>query len=176
MAQLLFEKSLPYYGPSRLSVNNASMTFCAMNFNDSISFNTVNMVFLNEAGGNRSMSVSLGLYSLSGSTLSLANSVSSTFSQPAANRIYISMTSTSATQNITPGIWYIGYWMSRSDTGDYAPSGQYINLSAGNAFPGAFIGGAMTVSTNALPSSYATSDLDITGQDALLVPFIIMSA
>ena len=54
--------------------------------------------------------------------------------------------------------------------------GMKIGSVPTNAFPGAFIGGMMTESTNALPVSYATSNLDVTGQNELLEPYILITA
>ena len=53
---------------------------------------------------------------------------------------------------------------------------KYTVPIAGNAFPGGFIGGWGTVTTNALPLSEAISDLDITGGLELEVPIIIISS
>ena len=163
--------------------NNASLTFCPLELFDSISWATVNII--NKVAGTRTVtktfSISIGLYSLNGSSLSLANSIfgSQTHQYSGNKGGYLSLTSASATQNISPGTWWLGLLISSTAqstnlTGNLV--GQNANLSAANAFPGGFIGGAMTASTNALPGSIATSDLDITGQDAFTQPIIILTA
>jgi hypothetical protein len=108
--------------------------------------------------------------------------VSSTWSQSIGadggqQQYWISFTNTSATQNITPGTWYFGIVLSfnPSSTGfDTHLLRGHRGFSAENAFPGSFIWGRMTATTGALPSSYATSDLDTTGMDAMGVPYILL--
>ena len=172
MAQLNFAMNFHLFVSERISINQASLSFVPFMVQDSISFNTMNF----HGASSGSITLSIGLYSLSGLTLSLENSISgSTTRSAVAQAGYISLANTSKTQNITPGTWYFGILASMSNNTSLSFLGQsFINPS--NAFPGGFIGGAMTDSTNALPSSIATSDLDITGQDALSIPSIILSA
>ena len=162
------------------SVNHGSLSFFGFNLGDSISFNTLNLpVNINNDGVNTASSTyRIGLYSLNGSTLSLANSISgsSTFTDinnPVA--LYISMTATSATQNITPGTWYFGILVSTGGHSDGYIFGHDL-INPGNAFPAGFIAGRMTASTTAMPGSIATSDLDITGSDAMQYPYILLTA
>ena len=79
----------------------------------SISFN--NLIMLMSASGTtaKTLSVSFGLYSLTGASLSLANSASFS-SNPGANALSWITFATSATQDITPGNWYFGYITSTS--------------------------------------------------------------
>ena len=175
MAQLNFY-SFPqaHGGVNKLSISVATLFVRPMTLFDSLSWRTINLALEWDLGaGTVTLSMSIGLYSLTGSTLSLANSISGTTSRSNDAIGYFSMNATSATQNITPGNWWLGM------LGSYGASsismyGQSRN--PGNAFPGAFINGRMTASTNALPGSIATSDLDITGSDAMHNPFIILTA
>src|SRR3990167_7661894 len=147
------------------------MKFVGFNIQDSILFKTINIPqFFNNTS--LSHTLSLGLYSLNGSTLSLGNSASGSITASGLKRCYLSITGTSATQNITPGTWYFGLLISISSGTVISIYGQ-SSANPSNAFPGVFIGGIMTDSTNALPTSFATSNLDITGVDALSVPSII---
>lgn len=177
MPQLNFAMNSFVLPPHRISAmsTNAVVSFFAFNIYDSISINTVNIPVQNSAVQNNTLSISLGLYSISGSTLSLANSgsVSQNWALAVA-RQYVSFTNTSATQNITPGTWYFGLLASQSSNGAFIMHANTIN--PGNAFVGIFVGGVMTASTSALPATVATSDLDVTGNDAMLVPSIIISA
>ena len=50
------------------------------------------------------------------------------------------------------------------------------SINPANAIPGGFLMGRMTASTGAMPGSIATSNLDITGSDALRQPYIILTA
>ena len=166
-----------------IPVNSLTLTFCPLVLFDSLSWLKANIPVV--VGGTRTVtktfSISIGLYSLTGSTLSIANSIfgSQTFQYEGGKGGYLSMTSTSATQNITPGNWWLGYLVSTTAqstnlTGSIL--GQSNVFNPANAFPGGFIGGAMTASTTALPGSVATSDLDITGANAFPQPNIILTA
>ena len=121
--------------------------------------------------------VSLGLYSLSGSTLSLANSVSGSLTLPTNANIqrYFALTDISAAQNITPGTWFMGIVMTSGVSGTCQFAGAATVLPD-NAFAGGFNGGGMTETTVALPASYATSDLDTTGANAMEIPLILLTA
>lgn len=136
----------------------------------------------NNATRSGSATYRLGLYSMNANTLSLANSASRSETWGGANTstVWLSM-ATSATQNITPGTWYLGLVIS---SGTNVAGGQTINIwgnelvlnNAGNAIPGGFVDGRMTVSTGAMPASIATSELDITGADAVGQNYIIITA
>ena len=150
----------------------ATLSIHAVNIPLSLSFNyPVVLVSRPNSGGQQT--VQFGLYSLNGSTLSLANSASNSISF--SNAIsWISMV-TSATQNISPGAWYFALNLLSSQTSNLS---MYANssINPGNAIPGGFLMGRMTASTNAMPASIATSDLDITGSDATRQPYIIITA
>lgn len=168
--------------PANVRVISANtIYFVPFNIEDSISFNTLN-VLLSVGGTNSQQSITFnfGLYSLTGSTLSITNSISVTDSVGSFlnqnPEKYLSFTATSATQNITPGTWYFGIRLSTSGgTSRISLYGGVIN-NPGNVFQGSFIGGRMTVSSSVLPASVATSDLDVTGLDAMFVPYILISA
>lgn len=173
MGQLNFAQNFEIAPNQLRSISHVILTFFPHNILDSISLNTLNLLF-SAAGTAKSITFSLGLYSLTGSTISIANSASSSIATSGGAQ-YISLTATSATQNITPGTWWWGILCSFSSSSNVSFYGGFTQDPV-NAFPGAFIGGAMTTSTNALPTSIATSDLDITGSDALFVPYIIISS
>lgn len=168
MPQLNFQYNFPVLqsNNTRSYVTQTPLYF-AFNIADSISWVNFNIV----AGVDPANTVSIGLYSITGSTLSLANSVSMnvTLTDPT----WASITATSATQNITPGTWYFG--INAATGGAITAQGQTI-VAPGNAFPGGFIGGVATATTNGLPASVATSSLDITGNDAMFVPYVLLTA
>lgn len=174
MGQLNFQANFNKLIAQSVTFNNNSLTFFGFNIYDSLSFNNPNILISASSATTKSYSFSFGLYSLNGSTLSIANSASLSRTVTGASGFYGSF-ATSTTQNITPGTWYIGLIASSDGTGSILLFGQ-MTINPANAFPGAFIGGRMTASTNALPASVATSDLDITGNDAMLVPSIIINA
>ena len=173
MGQVLFQSNIPSLSNNLNAIIDGSLSFFPLNIYDSISLKTVNIA-INAGGTTKTVSFYLGLYSLSISTLSLANSLSATYTQAGADR-FISLTDTSANQNITPGTWFWGILVNFSSSSNVSLYGG-LSDSPGNAFPGGFIGGSMTESTAALPASYATSNLGVTGKAALFNPLIIISS
>ena len=182
--QLQFFENFPgHLGAAFVARSQNTLSVHAVNIPLSLSFNNVVMLFTrgaNNATRSGSITHQFGLYSLNGSTLSLANSASGTDNWGGANTstVWVSMV-TSATQNISPGAWYLVYNGSVSTNAAGANNlGMYANssLNPANAIPGGFLMGRMTGSTNAMPGSIATSDLDITGSDAIRQPFIIITA
>ena|SRR3990167_2514823 len=174
MTQLNFIQNFNYSPDEFIRISNATLSFVPFQVADSISFLTMNIP-LSYSSANMTHTFSLGLYSLTGSSLSLANSISGSISMSAGGRSYFSMTGTSATQNISAGDWWFGVLVSTGGNSVLDIVGQTI-LNPLNAFVGNFIGGRMTDSTGALPSSYATSNLDVTGTDAMNIPFIMLSS
>ena len=174
MAQLNFAQNFNYIPSEFNIISNGTLSFVPFELADSISLLTMNLGISNSSA-NITYTFSVGLYSLNGSSLSLANSLSA--SQSKSNSVigYFSMTATSAAQNITPGNWWFGILVSTGGNSSVALIGQ-TTVNPGNAFPGGFIGGRMTASTSALPTSYATSDLDVTGSDAMNIPMIILNS
>ena len=180
MAQIAFEQNFNYWEGKVTLVNNATLSFIPMEIRDSVSLNTFNIGLIwGSSSSNGTFSASIGLYSLTGSSLSIINSFSGsrTLTSGGVNPFngFFSITTASATQNITPGNWWLGLLFSISQNTILSLVGA-LTANPANAFPGSFIGGAMTDSTNALPASFATSNLDITGSDAMFVPSIIISA
>ena len=176
-AQLQFFENFPgHLGAAINAVSNNTLSVHAVNIPLSISFNNVVILgaFPNVALTN-SGSIFFGLYSLNGSTLSLANSASQEVSMADASTKWVSLV-TSATQNISPGAWYFGFVYSRSAGGGEMSFYGNSSINPGNAIPGGFLMGRMTASTGAMPASIATSALDITGSDATRQPFIIITA
>lgn len=186
MAQLRFAYNFPAPPSFTRAISVGTMTFFAHNVEGSISLLTINMAhsISRTASADISLTYSLGLYSLSGSTLSIANSLSGAFSTQTqginlAQRGFISIANTSATQNLTPGTWFWGILVSTTANTSQSAADSLIGGNTNNpanAFPGAFMGGRMTESTNALPGTYATSNLDITGSDAMFFPYILLSS
>ena len=179
--QLQFFENFPgHLGASFVNDAAGSVSVHAVNIPLSISLNTVVYLFSNGAGGagqSRTLTVRFGLYSLNGSTLSLANSGSVQWTYNSVSRVsWISLTAFSSAQNITPGAWYFAFNKSGSGDGidDFYLGNSSVN--PGNGIPGGFLMGHMTVSTGNMPASIATSELDITGSDATRQPYIIITA
>lgn len=178
MPQLLYEHNYPIWEGSANPINEGTLSFVPFHIRDSISLNTLNfgVIYSNVSAG--TASVTFGLYSLNGAFLSLSNSMSCSLTQTTVSNLIgmVSMINTSATQNMTPGTWFFGILVSLSSNTNFSLAGARV-LNPENAFAGAFMGGRMTDSTNQLPSVYATSNLDVTGQDAFFTcPHIIISA
>src|SRR3990167_6868528 len=177
MGQLNFYKNFNHIPPQLVTASQGSLSFFPFQPEESISLKTLNIPYCNANAVTGTASISIGIYSITGSTLSIANSLSGIYANTDASfrGAYVSMTNTSAAQNITPGTWFLGLLQSTTGMNNARAFGVR-NINPGNAFPGGFIGGEMTDSTNALPSSISTSDLGITGQNAMMVPCIIISA
>ena len=188
MPQLSYAFNLPYIGVNRFSVSQGTMSFFPFDLADSISLLTMNIPFHFSYNGAQSsqtkaFSLSMGLYSITGGSLSLANFISRSFSSTMtvnqSSHMYISLTDVSSAQNITPGSWWWGFLgrTAASNAGQITASVFGHSFSRGaNNFPAGFYAGRMTASTNALPNSVATSDLDIAGGDALSTVAIYLSS
>lgn len=138
----------------------------------SLSFNNVVALLGNSViTANHSYTLSFGLFSLNGGTLSLANSA--VLQTNGTNSSFTSWFSlaTSATQDITPGNWWLGFI--ETTGGGYGVRAYRENIggigfgSVGTIpYGGIFEGGHHT--TQGLPSAVCTSDCvkrDSTGAD-----------
>ena len=177
--QLQFFENFPgKHGGALLLASLNTLSIHAVNIPLSLSFNYPVIGWGRGAStsGSGAATFSLGLYSLTGSTFSLANSASASDSFVSCSANYFVWVSliTSATQNISPGPWYFAYNIRQA--GGAIGNFYGVNpVNPVNANP-AMIRGRMTASTNALPASIATSDLDITGGDANRQYYIIITA
>jgi hypothetical protein len=178
MAQLNVFANYPGRIAVSCAITNGGLSFCPMNLANSIQWSIIHFCPAFSIITSVSLTVSIGLYYLTGGTLTMTNSVSGTFSTTNAQRGYISMTATSAGQNIGPGTWYLGYLISTSGTSGVSILGMSslgpAAFSPGNASPG-FYCGTSTATATALPQSVATTDLDVTGSDSFPVPYILLT-
>ena len=174
--QLQFFENFPgHLGAEFAAISQFTLSVHAVNIPLSLSYNFPVMLIgkTNTTTTNQSAIIYQGLYSLSGSTLSIANSARWAFTYTGESGTSWASFATSATQNISPGAWYSACLVQS------VPAFRlYINSSANprNAIPGGFLMGRMTASTNAMPASIATSDLDIAGSDAIRQPYVIITA
>lgn len=150
-------------------------------FPGSISFNNVNIVGFASGTTAKTASFSLGLYSYNAGTLSLANSASRTWNPVTNATSYLSM-ATSATQDITPGIWYIGIFSRSSSTNRMSILATPIinGVIESTGYGGPFFRGRLSATTTALPSSIATSALSKEGTSTNTTeyahPYVIITA
>jgi hypothetical protein len=146
----------------------------------SLSFNNVAVILSGSGGVSEDMSLSFGLYSLNGSTLSLANSASMATGLTLNQTMFSWRTlATSATQDITPGGWYFAVMSSTSLGGSFSIEMLNRPIDMTHAgYGGNFARGILSVSTNAMPASIATTDLIKEGANtnANRHPYIIISA
>lgn len=162
------------YNQANIAYSNGTLSIHAVNIPASISFNNIIVGISHSSNQARTNTIQFGLYSLNGGTVfSLANSASQSVTFTSANS-WVSMV-TSATQNITPGGWYFAFNVLSGGNSSLSLVGNGSFNPAG-ANPSGLLMGRMTVSTNAMPATIATSNLDITGQDALRQPLIILTA
>lgn len=181
---LMFENMWGHPGTFNAYSAN-TFSFYPINIPVSVSWNRLAMIVSATAAAGSSVSASarIGLYSLNAATLSMANSASGTFSLGGAGSslMWVDVSATSATQNITPGLWYLGYAWSSHTAANFVSSFSgrgNISIPANspiNANP-TLASGYMTVSSAAPPVSVATSDLTLTGNSAVRAQYIIITA
>lgn len=176
MAQLKFSQNYMVTPPDNINLSVGTMLFAPFNLPDSISLKTVNLGIGQTSNTTWNIEIDVGLYSLTNSSLSLVNSFSISMSSNASNNLHISATTFSATSNLTPGTWFFGFLLTNTSTVSLVQPFGGSSQPAGNAFPGSFIGGQMTESTNALPANYLTSNLSITGGTAMFEPYVLLSS
>lgn len=150
---------------------------------DSISWNTVAIVY-SKPSGNTTVSVSVGLYSLTGSTLTLVNQATETVGT-AGGTSWLSLV-TSATSNLTAGEWYLGYHHVANVAGAaglaFLGNGQNGVAVNDGAYAGSFLrGGKAGAGTTALPASIVLADVlregdSSSGSNTSVQPYILISA
>lgn len=182
--QASFFENYPLNGLLVTHATNGFMVVNAYYIPASISFNKVNILFGASGTTAKTASLSFGLYSLNGATLSLANSASRS-TNPAVNVTdWLSM-ATSAAQNITPGMWYFAF-MSSTSSNSLQSVFMNPNLNGsvedGVPYAGPFVRGRYSVTTGAFPASIATSDMRKEGSTGFNTvsdyrhPYVILSA
>lgn len=167
------------------SVPNLSLFLNGVCIPGNIAFNTPWLLLSNTQTGTFTRSISLGLYTRTGSTLTLVNSASGTTTiSGAGTACWISL-ATSAASTITPGNYWFGVLASFT-SGNPSLFGAQTNVVAiGTLWKlgapgGLFVRGCLSVSTTALPSSIATADCLKEGGSTVLastyMPYILISA
>ena len=149
----------------------------------SISFNGVAVVLQKVTNSSLTVSVYFGLYSRTGSTLSLANSASGSLTFGTAQAQSWMTLATSATQDITPGNWYLAV-MSNTSNDSRISLMCYNNQATGalmsQGYGGHFVRGWHSASQSAMPASIATSDLVKEGEPGsvgtLNHPYVLISS
>lgn len=161
---------------------NGVLMIHAAYFPGSISFNSINILqsFAGAIVATKLNTYQIGLYSLNGGSLSLANSASTTVSTAALSAAWVSL-SISTTQDITPGIWYLGFLSSSGGDSRAIIAMNSIGASIEDgAVGGPFFRGRFSATTAALPTSMATSALSKEGSSTVaadyLHPYIVITA
>lgn len=173
----------PGINVSTATISQNFVHFKHIYFPGSISWNTP-YVLISQGNVNARITFSVGLYSINGASLSLANSASGAYS---ANGFSWVSLATSATQNITPGDWFVAYAKSTSGNAGITVMNQNVlgQVAAGSSiestgYAGPFFGGRLANSSGAFPGSVATSDLSKDFKDGsrtyIRIPYIVISA
>lgn len=131
--------------------------------------------------GTGTCSISLGLYTLNGSTLNSVYTASTLLTQSVSGASQGNFVLTNGNSySITPGEYFIGFAIRNSITSRYNAS--LLNLSIGfnndnveNQL-GQMLFGRMTNSSSSAPATINTSSFDIIGSDVERFPYIIISA
>lgn len=149
-----------------LGMGNNSLQIQVVNIPGSLSFNNIAVLLSASGTTAKTASISFGLYSLNGATLSLANSASGS-TKPVTDQLSWISLATSATQDITPGNWYFAMMSATSSNSRMTlvcnQVGAFIS-DGGNGGP--FFLGWATASQSDMPASIATSDLAKAGSTA----------
>lgn len=159
--------------------NNAQMIH-GVYFPGSISFNDVALIASVSNTVDATLTVRFGLYSLNGSTLSLANSASNTIGTSGNLFSWITLV-TSATQDITPGNWWLAFGFSRTGAGlSFSIVGNSrFQTAFTHVYGGPFIRGFHSGTSTVMPATIATSNITKEGlnlSDSMNHPYILISA
>ena len=141
-----------------------------------ITVNTVALGMFFSSAASKTATMSFGVYSLNGATLSLENSgsLSSSHSNTFFSVLTLAMSKTDA---LSAGNWYFGCLISTSGTGGVQPdSGIQLAGNSGPTIPGTLAYGLLSVSTGALPATIAESDIQDSPTISYAFPNIIISA
>lgn len=160
------------------AVSGDSLRIHGIELEGSLSFNTP-AIIVSQGHTAATLTFSLGLYSLSGSTLSLANSASNTFNTNANGLRWMTLV-TSVAQNVTPGNWYFAILYT---SGGNAAVSIFNNSGGGfsqGGYGGVFVRGYYSATTGAFPASIATSNMTKEGTDSAglstVHPYVLISA
>lgn len=180
MAQLDFEQNWPALSNGPIAFTTGTVNFIPIYINDSLSWKTLNVGLANGANSSATLTLSAGLYSLIGSTLTLLNSLSGTqVVSPAGIALtisgYLSASATSASSNILKGQYWLGLLIATSNHSSLSYVGATRMTGVTAPWP-SFVQGRLTASsTSSLPASVATSNLDMTGI-SMANPTILLTA
>lgn len=178
----LFE-TMPVTDCVSFQVSNQSLMINGVYVPGSIAFKTPWIFFRNTVGGTATHTASLGLYTLTGSTLTLMNSASATLALSGNTFSWVSLI-TSAASTITPGNYYFAELLSISAGNPMVMAGAgaitATNTMSMGGYGGPFVRGCLSVSTSALPASIATSDCIKEGSSGVrsstVIPYVLISA
>lgn len=168
---------------SGFRVGNQSLLINGVYIPGSIPFHTPWVLLSNSNGGTATHTVSLGLYTLTGSTLTLVNSGSGTQVLNGNVGSWVSLI-TSVASTLTPGAYYFAVELSLSAGAPqiYAAAGAQTatGVVRWGGYGGVFVRGCLSVSTTALPVSIATSDCLKEGASTVaastVIPYVLISA
>ncbi len=142
---------------------------------------SLSKIYMGISGGNttaKSITVSLGLYTLNGGTLTLVNSASR--SSAVTSGVSWMTLITSASSAMVPGLYYLGVVTTSAGNSSYgllAQAGQGTGFSGGgNAGP--VVRGSFTTTTNGIPLSIATTDINKEGtiRGNTAQPYVVISS
>ena len=177
-------ETMPILGCDTFRISGASLMINGVYVPGSIPFLTPWIRLGNTNGGIGTHTISLGLYTLNGSTLTLVNSASGTQVLNGNAVSWVSLV-TSVASTITPGQYYFGILVSIGT----ANSPQILAADGGvtatntmilGGYGGAFVRGCLSVSTSGMPASIATTDCIKEGSSSVrpstVIPYVLISA
>lgn len=181
MANINFHESYPKNAVSFTTWGVGSLPVNGFYLGTTLPFVSVAMLWSASGTTAKTLSVSFGLFSMNGGTLSLANSASGSVA-PTANAISWMTLVTSATMNLSAGNWYTAMMYStagnsrisilvrdRALAGTISPN--WVTVRPG----GQYIYGGGSASTAVMPGSLATSNTAQNSAVLIRHPYVIIS-
>lgn len=172
--------------------SSATLNLSPVLFIDTQNWATGNVFFSRQTTGagagstmTQSWSVSLGLYSLTGTNLTLVTSMAGTssvvISSSAFRPVFPHAVVATATTTVAPGQYWYGYLWSTAagSTLNFSPANAYSRTGWSTRYTVAItslVGGNLATSTNTLPASIASSDITRDGASANITPFIVLNS
>jgi len=169
MALKFFLNQTRYYPYEQALANQiGTLAFQWVYIPDSISFNNVSMMYRASGSTAKSLTASFGLYSLTGSTLTLINSASGSVAP--VNGAFTSWMSlaTSATSNIIEGEYYFAHIISSAGASTVevpqVAAGAFNVVTGGSTGAASVFHATYSVTTGAFPASVNVTDTVRIGQ------------
>lgn len=191
MANLNLHESFPLNAVSLTTWGIGTLPIFGFYLGSTLPFTSVNILLSCSGATNRTISVSFGLYSLNGSTLSLANSASGSMTAGGSSTSWVSLV-TSAAQNLSAGNWFTALVYTTAGDSRWSIAARQILIPSGASAgagthtpnwntirPGGvaadFAFGIRATSTGGIPATIHSSDVAQNVLTVIKQPYVIIS-